>query len=542
MNYTAYTKYIMPLVLIICMQTLFAQDSFRMTGRVTYTTSQNIYAEFSSTEGIAAGDTLFIILKGKYIPAVLVKFVSSRSTAGPAIDGHVLKKDDTLFAFVSPPAENRETTEIVTEPPAKPTAAQDTSGSIVSGEPKSSIPQAASIKGRASVQSSSSFVNGGTEDDLQRWRYTLAVEGQNTGITGLSFRTYMNFAYNTRDWAQIKDAPLNRVQFYDINVSYTPDSLSRLTGGRYINPRTANIGAVDGVQYERSFSEWNAGIFAGSRPSPINYGFDAKLFQSGVYINRQDTLAAGIMENTIAAALLTNNFVTDRRFIYLQHSSYLLPTVNLFVSSEADFYKNISGTSTASPELSSLYISLRSRIASGLNALVSYDARRNVMYYETYKNFIDSLFSNELRQGARASVSYRAGRGLMLNFSGGYRFKKGDSKSSANYSGFISYYGVPYISGSASYNFTQLSSSYANAVNHTITYRNDIAGGVSYSAGYRYLKYNYSGRASASTQNIVFGDMNWNFSGKSYLTLSVEEAFIGKMAAGRVYIDITTRF
>lgn len=540
------TRTLLTLFTIICLhggiQISVGQDSGWLPGRVTYVTPQNIYTEFSSTEGIAAGDTLFRKSGLSYKAVVVVKFLSSRSVAGPVIEGVELQKDDTLYARVKltldEPVIN---TEIIEQPASQ---LQDTNKHNVADVPESDhlSKLKPSIKGRASVQSSSSFVNGSTEDDLQRWRYTFTIEGMNTGLPGLSFRTYMNFAYNTREWGELKNSVLNRVQFYDINVSYTPDSLSRITAGRYINPKTSNIGAVDGIQYERTISEWNAGVFAGSRPSPTNYGFDAKLFQTGVYINRQDTAGAGIMENTLAAAVQTNNFLTDRRFLYFQHSSYLLPSMSLFLSSEADIYKNISGVINNSPELSSVYISIRNRIAGGISTLISYDARRNVMYYETYKNFIDSLFTNELRQGARASVSFRAGAGILVSLSGGYRFKKGDSKSSSNYSGFISYPGLPVISGTLSYNFTKVSSSYANADNHAITYRNEAAGGISYSTGYRYLRYNYTGRASGSSQNIVFGDVNWNFFGRSYLTLAVEEAFIGNLTSGRVYLDVTTRF
>lgn len=527
--------------LIVLPGIVFAQDIERREGTITYLTKQNIYVEFAKTEGVNTGDTLFIFRQSMRVPAVLIKFISSRSCAGGVIGDIKLQIGDTLQAYIRMQGAVPDSNQSGVETTA-PGTSQNTGVETKTLPKKVDITSETVFRGRASVQSSSSFVNGGTEDDLQRWRYTFSLDGGNVFTPGLSFRSYLNYAYNTRDWPVIKSAPLNRINLYDLYFSYAINETDRLSFGRKINSRISNIGAIDGLQFESSAYGLEYGAFAGSRPSPMNYSVDLKLFQAGAYLSKTDSLGAGSMENSIAVANQTNNFSSDRRFIYFQHSSYLFSGMNIFASSEADFFKNIAGSISNKPELSSVYLSLRNRISSVLSIHISYDARRNVVYYESYKNFIDSLFTNELRQGAKAAVTYRIYTGLMINISGGYRFRKGDIKSSSNVIGYINYSSVPYITGSASYSYAHIASSYTNADNHTITYRNDINRDISFAAGYRFLQYIYTGRNHKSTQNILFGDVNWNFSGRSYLSVNVEEAFAGKVTSGRVYIDITTRF
>jgi len=79
---------------------ILAQSSGKeqRTGTVTYRSSQNIYVKFDNTSGIQIGDTLFIIDKSSFTPAVIIKFLSSRSVAGELIIEKELKIDDKLTA------------------------------------------------------------------------------------------------------------------------------------------------------------------------------------------------------------------------------------------------------------------------------------------------------------------------------------------------------------------------------------------------------------------------------------------------------------
>ncbi|MBK6682218.1 MAG: hypothetical protein IPG53_20610 [Ignavibacteriales bacterium] len=74
------------LLLLASVSTLFSQKTGEVReGKVTFVSSQNIYVQFTTTEGIFEKDTLWMVVGGKDVPAVLVNFISSKSAAGNKI-------------------------------------------------------------------------------------------------------------------------------------------------------------------------------------------------------------------------------------------------------------------------------------------------------------------------------------------------------------------------------------------------------------------------------------------------------------------------
>jgi hypothetical protein len=45
---------------------------------------------------------------------------------------------------------------------------------------------------------------------------------------------------------------------------------------------------------------------------------------------------------------------------------------------------------------------------------LSYDARKNVIYYQTFRNSIDSIIENETRQGFRIGMNIRPFNNLFI--------------------------------------------------------------------------------------------------------------------------------
>jgi len=87
-------------VILIFSAFVFAQsEKLEKKGVVTYLSSQNVYVKFDDTEGIAAGDTLFVKENSNYKPVLVVNFISSRSAAGETIKEGNLKVGDAVFVF-----------------------------------------------------------------------------------------------------------------------------------------------------------------------------------------------------------------------------------------------------------------------------------------------------------------------------------------------------------------------------------------------------------------------------------------------------------
>lgn len=518
---------------------ILGQRSEMKQGKVTYVTSLNIYTEFSSTEGISSGDTLLCYDGRVYTPAVLIKFISSRSAAGPLLSGIQIKPGDLLFvkikAIVKP-----DTVSASSDSSAKP---EDEAVVIKEEKPlPKPVKTEEKLRGRAGIQSSTTMVNTGTADDNQRWRYTLSLTSQNVYIQGLTLGTHLNYAYSVKEWRRINSNPINRLIPYDLYASYENDGTGKVTVGRKISKWHPSLGAIDGVQYENSSAGYRYGAFAGARPSPVQYGFDFNLFQWGVFLSRSDSLSTGTMENTLAFVHQTNSFNTDRQFLSFQQYGNYFRWLMIYAAAEADFYKDIPGQSGGVPELTSIYIQARAKITREFQATVSYDARRNPVFYYTYRNLIDSSFSNPLSEGTRIQLNYRPLAYLTLNLSGGFRFRQGDLKTAVTYTGYAGWSKIPYIGGSTSYSYTHSEASYSSSDYHSILYRNDIGENFSWSAGLRRASYSYGSSRLTFSQNMLQGDLNWRFLEKTYLTFSIEESFSRNITFGRVYLDLTQRF
>ena len=161
------------------------------------------------------------------------------------------------------------------------------------------------------------------------------------------------------------------------------------------------MGAMDGIQFEKSLNRFSFGLLAGSRPDYQNYGVDLSLFQYGGYLAFNTGNKGRNSGSSLAYIEQTNNFKTDRRFLYFQHSNTLIKNLWFLSTVELDLFKLENDVPSTALDLTGTYISLSYRITKKVSVSGSYDARKNVMYYETYKSYVDRLLENELRQGFR---------------------------------------------------------------------------------------------------------------------------------------------
>ena len=92
-----------------------------------------------------------------------------------------------------------------------------------------------------------------------------------------------------------------------------------------------------------------------------------------------------------------------------------------------------------SPRISNLYLSLRYRVMQKLSLSVSYSARKNIVYYESYKSFLDKMLESETLQGYSFHLNYSPVSSLSFGLTAGYRFQNQDARDSRNLHGYVSY-------------------------------------------------------------------------------------------------------
>jgi hypothetical protein len=238
-----------------------------------------------------------------------------------------------------------------------------------------------------------------------------------------------------------------------------------------------------------------------------------------------------------------NNVKTDRRFLYFQHSSSIIKNIYFFSTFEVDLYKVKNHLAQNTFDLTSLYLSLRYRITKNLSITGSYDQRKNVLFYETYKTLIDSVLENEKRQSFRLQANYRITSNLTLGVESGYRFLKSDPRPSKNVYGYLTYYQVPGLNISITLNGTYLESAYMNGKVLGANISKDLfQGRLQASLGYRYTDYTLPESKLSILQNISEIGLFWQFSKKMSFSANYEGTFEKHDKYNRVYLQIRKRF
>ncbi len=512
-------------------------DRVRVDGVISFISSQNCYVKFSSTEGLNIGDTLYQGAKSDSTGVVVLRYISTHSVAGEQLTAgkYTLAINQTLIGFAR-----------VKEAPKTDWGSTKQNSSLLSFVPAAvksapAAPDAFKISGRLSEQLASDFSKE-KELEVQQFRTMLNFTAENLFIPKLSLTNYLMFAYREDDWQKVKTNPFDFIRVYDLALSYAVDSATKVWAGRHLNYRMANAGAIDGIQLESSYKSYIGGVVIGSRPSFANYGYDLKYFQYGGYIGRIDKYQdSREMENIFAFFNQTYKSKTDRRYAYFQHSNNLISNSYLFVSSEIDLYKQEAGAAKNSLTLTSLYTSFRYTPGRVVSFNLTYDARRNVIYYETYRTFVENLLNNELRQGLRANVYIRPLDRLNFGLNTGYRYQHSDNKPTRDYGSTVYYSGIPYLTVDFNGAATYLTGNYLKGYNWSAEL-NKIVERFYISAGYRQNNFSYLTSSYSYTQKSMYSYVSYSLSRLLTIAVNYEGIFDTGGKSNRIFIDITTRF
>lgn len=513
-----------------------SENSYRtVKGEVSFISSQHVYVKFQNTMDIKVGDTLFLENNSsKPIPALLVSNISSISCVGTALNGQILQLGMPLFARV----EIHETIpEVVIEKKNEATAINAEIIDQITKKEKNNR-KTNRVNGRLSVSSYSNFSN--NFESMQRFKYNLALRIDSVANTGITLDSYLSFTHKTNQEIVLNDA----LKIYSLNIRYDTKKLGSVTLGRNINPVLANVGAIDGLQYEKKLNNFTVGAIAGTRPDIYTYGFNTSYLQFGVFAAHHFNAKKGFAQTTVSLINQMNNSLTDRRFAYLQHSNSLIDKVTLFSSFEIDLYGLKNNQPSTEINLTSVYLSMRYKPIKKLAISLSYDARKNVYYYETYKNIADSILDKETRQGLRLQTIYRPLDKLTWGVTGGARFPTETSSISLNTNTYFSYEDVPWIGGTAKIDFTALKTNALSGLIYGGSFSRDLLNNKIYAElSYQYVNYKYLRSSSLLNQNIIDFDINWRIANRLMLSLNFEGIIDNeKNNSGRVFINLTKRF
>ncbi len=522
---------------------LSAQNTDNMpAGEISYITGRSIYVRFESTKGIEDGDTLFIERNSKLIPALVVRNHSSITCLGRPVGEHEFKVGDKIFGTIKAPGEPREETTI---PPGEGVE-QDVNQEVISSqsEEKRKPEQQDNISGRISASSYSNFfdTNDG-KDNNHRFRYTLSMSVTDEPESKVSAETYLSYTHRLNPGDAVRANLKNSLKIYSLALKYNIDASSAVWAGRKINPNIANVGAVDGLQYQKQWNNLYAGTVVGFRPDYSDYGFNADLLQYGAYIGQNSKTENGFVQTSLAVFEQRNAGNTDRRFAYFQHSNSWIKDIHFFSSFEVDLYELKEGEPNNTLSLTSMYLSLRYRASQKLSLFGSYDNRKNVIYYETFKNYADEVIQLAARQGVALRINYRPINYLSLGINGGTRFRKEDPRNTKTLRGYATYTRIPAINASLSLSGNLMQTSYLDGQVYGARLSKEFMAGKLYSGiNYRWVKFDYVNTPTQLRQHIGEVDVSYRFNQKLYFSVNYEATFQEERNAHTLYLNLRQKF
>lgn len=527
------------LILFICLSVnSFGQTSENIIkGSVSYITSQNVYVKFESTGGLKVGDTLYIARNNILIPVLTINNLSSVSCVGTPVGQTSITVTTPIFGKSRV---EKKLFEAISKDSIGSISVNDQAIKSI-GEKNKESEMKSHFDGRLALSSYATFSNYGTDI---RYRYNLSMNAQHIDNSRFSVESYISFTHKSNELSQVGKDINKYLKIYSLAVKYDISKSTNISLGRKINLNMANIGAVDGFQFETVHRNFSYGAVVGSRPDYYNYSFNPNLMQFGVFAGHNIQTENGYMQTSFAIFDQTNKFKTDRRFAYLQHSNSLLKNLDLFCSFEFDFYTLDSLMQPKNTfDLTSVYASLRYKPLKNLSLSVSYDARKNVYYYETFKNQIDSIIDRETRQGLRFQFNYRPVKYLSWGGWAGYRFQKSDPIPSINANSYLTYSQLPLILTSVTINATYLKTNYIDGMVYGISFSRDLMAGKIYtSLEYRLVNYTYKNSNISLRQDIAELSLSWRIAKKTTLSADYEATFEKGNNLGRIYVNLTQRF
>lgn len=499
-----------------------------VNGKVSFLSSRNVYVKFSSTKGITVGDTLYINRESQYLPAMQTDNKSSTSAVCTPFAGFSFQKEDLIYAKI-PVDESLPPPSVA---PAETTVPKDEAVNgitpvLVPEEDQEQEEPGRSLEKIRTRLSAASYSSRSEYRELHRMRYAFSFRGDHLKDSRFSTEQYITFRHTLGEWEEVQDNLSNALKVYALSVRYDFDSTSNLTLGRRINPNMSSVGAIDGLQYEQQIGAFTLGGIAGFRPDYSDYSFNPSLLEAGGYLALTAPGKQQSHRTTVGFLEQTNQGQTDRRFLYFQHRSTPFEGFNLFSSVEADLYENLNSEVQNKLSLTSLYLSMRYRVNKKIRLSLSYDNRRNVIYYESYKSFIDQLIQDETRQGLRFSINLRPAKLLTLGVNTGWRFQRSDRNQSKNLRAFLTWSKIPRLNMRASLSATLLQTNYIKSQIYDLRLsRPIIKKRLDGDVYFRTVHYEYQNTGSQVDQKIAGASLSLRIRKQLSLLIFYEGTFI----------------
>jgi regulatory protein YycI of two-component signal transduction system YycFG len=173
----------------------------------------------------------------------------------------------------------------------------------------------------------------------------------------------------------------------------------------------------------------------------------------------------------------------------------------------------------------------------------TYDSRRNIIYFESDKNFLSTYIDNETRQGISFQANYNITQDIYTGARAGYRTSNNDTKPTKNVYIYISHSSLFHSSISTLLSLTKLETNYLNGDIYNVDLsRSFLKGKMNAGLGYRFVNYSIINRELPLKQHITNINLTTEIIKKLYFTFNVESNYEDTNHFYRLFFQLRKRF
>ena len=376
--------------------------------KVTYLVGSSVYIDAGKDSGLLPDQSVEVLRDGELIAILKVVYVSSGRASCTVIkaDGEIVLGDIVRFVPSLVPAE-RSAGGIKQEPQSR--GAKD----------KSRIREMG-FRGRIGARYYAVLDNGGSGEHYSQPAMDFRLDG--TQIGGSRFNVHLDLrarrTYRTRTSGEKDTAGRTRVY----RMSAERRGRLRYSLGRQFSPNLSSVSLFDGGLLELLQTRSTIGIFVGTQPDPLTFGFSDETVEYGFYSQIKSPPADTHRWFVTTGALGSYvHGVSNREYLFLR-GQYQTKALYTYLNQEIDINRGWkTDFETGRLSFTSTHFVVRYRI-DRMTLRAGYDTRRSVRLYRD-RDTPESEFDDSHRQGVRAGVDAKLGDKLTVGtdtrFNGG---------------------------------------------------------------------------------------------------------------------------
>jgi hypothetical protein len=389
------------------------------TCRVTYLTSATAYVDAGLEEGLVVGARIEVV-RGGVVIATLVVTDASAHRAACAIESATVALaagDEARFT----PAAKRDAG-VVAVPVEGSTAETPTPSSDAGAD---AALRALGLRGRVGVRYLGVFDQSGFGGDVSQPSADVRIDGTRVAGSSFDLQVDVRARHTTQSTADGDEFDRGEARVYRLNAVWrSMNDHLRVTAGRQFSSALTSVSTFDGVQAEYQHERWGGGLFAGTQPEPIDYGFSADVQEYGVFLRARNAPRASVRWEAVVAGIGSYEDGEINREYVAVLGRVASNRLSLILQQQIDVYRGWrQDAEDQSSSITSTFTTARYRATRNLDVDIGYDNRRDV---RVYRDYIDPevAFDDSYREGVwggaalRFAERYRVGATVRSNGGG----------------------------------------------------------------------------------------------------------------------------